>query len=94
MGGRMNFAPRMPTILVSLARSGRLRWIGGGRQLTSTTHVDTTVGGLVLAAERGVPGTFGGMLPSVAGLSSEALGAWGFVVAAVVLVLGMAFEGI
>ena len=65
MGGRMNFAPRMPTILVSLA--------------------------LILI---GLLGTFGGMLPSVAGLSSEALGAWGFVVAAVVLVLGMAFEGI
>ena len=65
MGGRMNFAPRMPTILVSLA--------------------------LILI---GLLGTFGGMLPSVAGLSSEALGAWAFVVAAVVLVLGMAFERI
>ena len=43
-------------ILVDLARSGRLRWIGGGRQLTSTTHVDNTVHGLVLAAERGLPG--------------------------------------
>jgi len=43
-------------ILVELARSGRLRWIGGGRQLTSTTHVDNTVEGLVLAAERGAPG--------------------------------------
>jgi nucleoside-diphosphate-sugar epimerase len=43
-------------ILVRMARSGRLRWIGGGRQLTSTTHVDNTVEGLVLAAERGLPG--------------------------------------
>ena len=43
-------------IIVAMARSGRLRWIGGGRQLTSTTHVDNTVEGLVLAAERGVPG--------------------------------------
>jgi nucleoside-diphosphate-sugar epimerase len=43
-------------ILVNLARSGRLRWIGGGRQLTSTTHVENTVEGLVLAAERGVSG--------------------------------------
>jgi len=43
-------------ILVDLARSGRLRWIGGGRQLTSTTHVENTVEGLVLAAERGIPG--------------------------------------
>ena len=35
---------------------GSLRWIGGGRQLTSTTHVENTVEGLVLAAERGHPG--------------------------------------
>jgi hypothetical protein len=65
MGRRMNFAPRMPTIIVALA--------------------------LVLI---GLLGTFGGMLPSVAGLSSEALGAWSFVAAAVVLLLGMVFEGI
>ncbi len=43
-------------ILVDMARSGRLRWIGGGRQLTSTTHVQNTVEGLVLAAERGTAG--------------------------------------
>jgi nucleoside-diphosphate-sugar epimerase len=43
-------------LLVRMARTGRLRWIGGGRQLTSTTHVENTVHGLVLAAERGVPG--------------------------------------
>jgi nucleoside-diphosphate-sugar epimerase len=43
-------------ILVAMARSGRFRWIGGGRQLTSTTHVENTVEGLVLAAERGRPG--------------------------------------
>jgi hypothetical protein len=65
MGRRMNFAPRMPTILVALA--------------------------LVLL---GLLGTFGGLLPSVAGLSSEELGAWSFVVATVVLLLGMVFEGI
>jgi hypothetical protein len=65
MGRRMNFAPRMPTIIVALA--------------------------LVLI---GLLGTFGGMLPSVAGLSSEALGAWSFVAAAVVLLLGMVFEGL
>ena len=40
-------------ILVSMARSGRLRWIGGGRQLTSTTHVENTVEGLLCAAEHG-----------------------------------------
>lgn len=42
--------------LSAMVRAGRLRWIGGGRQLTSTTHVDNTVEGLVLAAERGRPG--------------------------------------
>ena len=61
----MNFAPRMPTIIVALA--------------------------LVLI---GLLGTFGGMLPSLAGLSSEALGAWAFVVATIVLIAGMIFEGI
>jgi hypothetical protein len=65
MGGRMNFAPRMPTIIVALV--------------------------LIVV---GLLGTFGGMLPSVAGLSSEALGAWAFVAAAIVLLLGMVFEGI
>ena len=43
-------------VLVAMARSGRLRWVGGGRQLTSTTHVANTVEGLVLAAGKGVPG--------------------------------------
>src|SRR5690242_10671725 len=42
--------------LVAMARAGRLKWIGGGRQLTATTHVLNTVEGLVLAAERGRPG--------------------------------------
>lgn len=65
MGGRMNFAPRMPTIIVALV--------------------------LIVV---GLLGTFGGMLPSLAGLSSEALGAWSFVAAAVTLLLGMVFEGI
>lgn len=65
MGSRMNFAPRMPTIIVALV--------------------------LVVI---GLLGTFGGMLPSVAGLSSEAIGAWAFVVAAVVLLLGIMLEGI
>jgi hypothetical protein len=65
MDRRMNFAPRMPTIIVGLA--------------------------LVLI---GLLGTFAGVLPSVAGLSSPTLGAWAFVVAAIVLLIGMAFEGI
>lgn len=65
MGGRMNFAPRMPTIIVGLV--------------------------LVLL---GLLGTFAGALPALAGMSSETLGAWAFVVAAIVLVAGMVFEGI
>ena len=45
----------LPTF-VDLARSGRFAWIGGGRHLTSTTHVDNAVEGLLLAAARGAPG--------------------------------------
>jgi nucleoside-diphosphate-sugar epimerase len=43
-------------MMVEMARSGRFAWIGGGRQRTSTTHVENTVEGLVLGAERGRPG--------------------------------------
>jgi nucleoside-diphosphate-sugar epimerase len=43
-------------VMVDLVRSGRFAWIGGGRHRTSTTHVDNTVEGLVLAAARGRPG--------------------------------------
>jgi nucleoside-diphosphate-sugar epimerase len=43
-------------VMIELARSGRLAWIAGGRHRTSTTHVDNTVEGLVLAAMRGRPG--------------------------------------
>ena len=43
-------------LLVAAVRSGRFAWIGGGRHRTSTTHVDNTVHGLLLAAERGAPG--------------------------------------
>lgn len=63
--GRMNFAPRMPTIIVALA--------------------------LVLL---GLLGTFAGLLPAFAGMTSQTLGAWAFVAAAIVLFVGMIFEGI
>jgi nucleoside-diphosphate-sugar epimerase len=43
-------------LLTEAVRSGRFAWIGGGRHRTSTTHVDNTVHGLLLAAERGAPG--------------------------------------
>jgi nucleoside-diphosphate-sugar epimerase len=42
--------------LVEMVRSGRFRWVGGGRQLTATTHVDNTVEGLWLAATRAPAG--------------------------------------
>jgi nucleoside-diphosphate-sugar epimerase len=47
------------TLLPSMAemvRTGRFAWVGGGRQRTSTTHVDNAVEGLMLAAQRGAPG--------------------------------------
>jgi nucleoside-diphosphate-sugar epimerase len=43
-------------VIVDMVRAGRFAWIGGGRQRTSTTHVDNTVEGLVLGANRGRPG--------------------------------------
>ena len=42
--------------MTAMVRAGRFRWIGGGRHLTSTTHVANAVEGLVCAAERGRPG--------------------------------------
>jgi nucleoside-diphosphate-sugar epimerase len=42
--------------LIDSVRSGQFRWIGGGRHLTSTTHVDNVVEGLMLGADRGRPG--------------------------------------
>lgn len=41
--------------LAAAVRQGRFRWIGDGRQLTSTCHVRNVVEGLLLAAERGRP---------------------------------------
>jgi nucleoside-diphosphate-sugar epimerase len=42
--------------IVELVRSGRFRWVGGGRHLTATTHIDNTVEGLWLAGTRGPAG--------------------------------------
>jgi nucleoside-diphosphate-sugar epimerase len=42
--------------LVAMTKAGQFAWIGGGKHLTATTHVENTVEGLVLAAERGTPG--------------------------------------
>ncbi len=42
--------------LTEMVEQGRFAWIGGGRHLTSITHVDNVVEGLLLGAERGIPG--------------------------------------
>jgi nucleoside-diphosphate-sugar epimerase len=42
--------------LVELVRSGRFRWVGGGRHLSATTHVDNTVEGLWLGATKAPAG--------------------------------------
>ena len=42
----------------------------------------------------GLLGTFAGVLPVIAGQPSQVIGAWAFVAAAVVLFVGMIFEGI
>lgn len=50
---RFVWGPEDTTLLlrmVDLVRSNRFAWIGGGRQLMSTTHVDNLVECLVLAA--------------------------------------------
>jgi nucleoside-diphosphate-sugar epimerase len=56
---RFVWGPGDTTLLpavIELIGTGRFRWIGGGRQLTATTHVDNCAEGLVLAADRGTPG--------------------------------------
>jgi nucleoside-diphosphate-sugar epimerase len=56
---RLVWGPGDTTILpgiVDAVRSGKFSWVVGGRHRTSTTHVDNTVEGLVLGAERGTPG--------------------------------------
>jgi nucleoside-diphosphate-sugar epimerase len=42
--------------LVQAVQAGRFSWVNGGRHLTSTTHVDNVVEGLMLAAVRGRAG--------------------------------------
>src|SRR3954471_5500046 len=42
--------------LKQMVEQGKFAWSGGGNHLTATTHIDNTVEGLVLAAERGQPG--------------------------------------
>jgi len=42
--------------MVATVESGRFAWVGGGRNVTDTTHVDNVVEGLLLAAEKGRSG--------------------------------------
>jgi len=42
--------------LVVAAQDGKLVWIDGGRHLTSTTHIDNVIEGILLAAEEGQRG--------------------------------------
>ena len=56
---RLVWGPGDTTIVPGLRATiekKRFSWIGGGNHLTSTTHVDNTVEGLVLGATRGRPG--------------------------------------
>lgn len=42
--------------MVATVEAGQWAWVGGGRNVTETTHVDNVVEGLALAAEKGRPG--------------------------------------
>jgi nucleoside-diphosphate-sugar epimerase len=42
--------------MVATVEAGRFAWVGGGRNVTETTHVDNVVEGLILAAEKGHSG--------------------------------------
>ncbi|MFN8161589.1 MAG: NAD-dependent epimerase/dehydratase family protein [Solirubrobacterales bacterium] len=50
--GDTTLLPRM----VEMARKGHFAWLGGGGNLTATTHVANVVEGLLLGAERGRAG--------------------------------------
>jgi nucleoside-diphosphate-sugar epimerase len=45
----------LPT-MIEMIESGRFAWIGGGGNVTDTTHVENVVEGLLLAAEKGRAG--------------------------------------
>jgi nucleoside-diphosphate-sugar epimerase len=42
--------------MVKTVEAGKFAWVGGGRNVTDTAHVDNVVEGLILAAERGRAG--------------------------------------
>jgi len=41
--------------MIATVEAGKFAWIGGGRNVTDTTHVDNVVEGLILATEKGRP---------------------------------------
>ncbi len=56
---RLVWGPGDTTIVPGLraaVEAGRFSWVAGGKHLTSTTHVDNTVEGLMLGALKGAPG--------------------------------------
>jgi nucleoside-diphosphate-sugar epimerase len=56
---RLVWGPGDVTVLpgfVEAVEAGRFSWVGGGRHLTSTAHIDNVVHGLRLAAANGRPG--------------------------------------
>jgi nucleoside-diphosphate-sugar epimerase len=42
--------------MVKTVEAGKFAWVGDGRNVTDTAHVDNVVEGLILAAEKGRPG--------------------------------------
>jgi nucleoside-diphosphate-sugar epimerase len=42
--------------MVETVEAGKWAWVGGGGNVTDTTHVDNVVEGLLLGAEKGAPG--------------------------------------
>jgi nucleoside-diphosphate-sugar epimerase len=56
---RLVWGPGDATVLPGLAeavKAGRFTWVGGGKHLTSTAHIENVVLGLRLAADKGRPG--------------------------------------
>lgn len=41
---------------IDAVKAGTYGWVGGGRYLTSTVHVDNVIEGMLLAADKGAPG--------------------------------------
>ena len=42
---------------IQAVQTGKFGWIGGGHDLTSTVHVDNVIEGMLLAADKGTPGS-------------------------------------